>query len=353
MATGELKQHTVSPAASVREAFDRLSGSRRGVVAVVNRGKLVGSVTDGTIRRAALADPRLEGPVGEVMSARPVTCEAGTKAADVLALLRLHRARTAIEVDAGKVVGLRSLHEVGGAGGPSPMAVLMVGGRGERLRPLTDKVPKPLLRVGGQSIVERMIRCLVDAGVTRIVLAVNYLAEQFEEQLGDGSALGAQITYQTEDKPLGTAGALSLLEEAPEGPVFVGNGDQITTMDLQALFDFHWHQASAATIVGVEHWTHISYGVLETAGHHLLRIDEKPSRRDLVSAGMYVLAPEALRLLDHGQPAGMPDLVASVVSEGQPVGVFPIIDPERWDDIGTPEEFEKVLLHFATGEVDS
>lgn len=350
MASDDLKALTVKPDASVRAAFEAMTGNGRGLVAVVNRGRVVGSLTDGAIRRAALSDASLAGPASAVMSVSPVTCAPGLADKEVLALLRLHRIRTVLELEGGRLAGMRSLSDVGGAAGPAPLAVLMVGGRGERLRPLTEKVPKPLLRVGGRSIVERMILALADAGVTEVVLAVNYLAEQFEEQLADGSSLGVKIAYLAEPKPLGTAGSLSLLPSPPHGPVFVGNGDQITTMDLQALFDFHWHQAAAATIVGVEHWTHINYGVLETAGHHLLRIDEKPSRRDLVSAGMYVLAPEALRLLQPGKAAGMPDLVASVVGEGQPVGVFPIIDPERWDDIGTPEEFEKVLMHFATGE---
>lgn len=353
MGSVDLKQFTVKPDDTLASAFAAMTGNGRGLVAVVNRGRLVGSLTDGAVRRAAIADPRLEGAVGAVMSKRPVTCPPGLKDKEALALLRLHRVRTALEVDGGRLVGMRSLQDVGGAGGPAPMAVLMVGGRGERLRPLTDKVPKPLLRVGGSSIVERMIICLASAGVSDVVLAVNYLSEQFQEQMGDGSDLGVRLTYLAEPKPLGTAGSLSLLPDPPSGPVFVGNGDQITTMDLQALFDFHWHQAAATTIVGVEHWTHINYGVLETAGHHLLNIDEKPSRRDLVSAGMYVLAPEALRLLQPGQVASMPDLVSSVVNEGQPVVVFPIIEPERWDDIGTPEEFEKVLIHFATGEVGS
>lgn len=350
--SNELKSLTVKPDDSIRSAFDALSEGDRGLVAVANRGRLVGAVTDGAVRRWAIEHPTLDGSVAQVMTHRPVVCTPGAKKAQVLELLRLHRARTAIEVDGNKAVGFRSLQDLGAGAAPVPSAVLMVGGRGERLRPLTDKVPKPLLRVGGQSIIERMVRCLVAVGVTDVTLAVNYLAEQFEEQLGDGSALGAKISYVQESQPLGTAGALSLLPELPEGPLFVGNGDQITTMDLRALFDFHWHQAAAATIVGVEHWTHIAYGVLETAGHHLRRIDEKPSRRDLVSAGMYVLAPEALRLLEAGQATGMPDLVASVVAEGQSVSVFPIIEPERWDDIGTPEEFEKVLMHFATGEGD-
>src|SRR5438445_3187283 len=224
----------------------------------------------------------------------------------------------------------------------------MVGGRGQRLRPLTDKVPKPLLRIGGTTIVERIIAGLVRAGVEDVYLTVNYKAEAFEARLGSGERLGVRLRYVRERKPLGTAGALSLLPDRPEGPILVTNGDLVTTLDFRALLDFHWHHAGAITVTGVEHLSEIPYGVLRTAEHHLLGIDEKPERSDLVSAGMYVLDPDVLRFVPDDTPFGMPDLIDAVVAEGLPVHVFPIL--EGWFDIGSPEEFERVLVAFATGE---
>jgi NDP-sugar pyrophosphorylase family protein len=224
----------------------------------------------------------------------------------------------------------------------------MVGGRGERLRPYTDKVPKPLLKVGGVPIVERIIGALAEAGVEEVYLAVNYKSEAFEEHLGDGKRLGVHLTYVRERKPLSTAGALSLLPSAPDVPLLVTNGDLVTTIDFARLFDFHWHHAGAITVCGAEHHTYVPYGVLRTAEHHLLGIEEKPTRLDFVSAGMYVLEPEVLRFVPPDTEMGMPDLIAHVLAEGLPVHVFPML--EGWFDIGSPEEFERVLLAFATGD---
>jgi NDP-sugar pyrophosphorylase family protein len=174
------------------------------------------------------------------------------------------------------------------------------------------------------------------------------MAEAFEEELGDGTRLGVDLVYVRERKPLHTAGALSLLPEIPDGPLFVTNGDIITTVDLRTLFDFHWHHGGAITVCGAEHHTYVPYGVLRTVEHHLLSIDEKPSRTDFVSAGMYMLQPETLRFIPPDTHMGMPDLIDSEIREGLPVHVFPMLG--SWFDIGSPEEFEKVLLAFATGE---
>ncbi len=149
---------------------------------------------------------------------------------------------------------------------------------------------------------------------------------------------------------MGTAGALSLLPRRATGPVLVVNGDILTTVDLNRLFEFHWRHRGAITLAGVEHLSHIPYGVLRSVEHHLLAIDEKPVRRDLCSAGMYVLEPHVLRFLVPGQPRDIPDLIADVLAEGLPVHVFPIL--EEWYDIGGTTEFERVLVQFATGEED-
>jgi NDP-sugar pyrophosphorylase family protein len=246
------------------------------------------------------------------------------------------------------LVDIRTLDDVPGVGPPAAVAVVMVGGRGQRLRPLTDKMPKPLLRIGASSIVERLISSLADAGVEDVYLAVNYKASAFEKRLGTGESLGVRLHYVREKEPLHTAGALSLLPDVPAGPVIVSNGDIVTTLDFTRLLDYHWHHGGAITVAGVEHRTHVPYGVLRSIEHHLLEIDEKPERRDFVSAGIYVLQPEVLRFVPPATHMGMPDLIADVLAEGLPVHVFPLL--ERWYDIGSPAEFEEVLLQFATGD---
>ena len=141
---------------------------------------------------------------------------------------------------------------------------------------------------------------------------------------------------------------MSLLPEIPNGPVFVSNGDLVTTLDYGTLFAYHWRHGGAITVTGVEHRTRVPYGVLRSVEHHLLGIDEKPERLDFVNAGMYVLDPAVLRFVPPNRPSTMPDLIDETLTEGLPVHVFPIL--ETWSDIGTPEEFERVLLAFATGE---
>jgi NDP-sugar pyrophosphorylase family protein len=275
---------------------------------------------------------------------------AGPDASDesVGELLTAHRLRAVPIVDGGHLVAVRTLDEFPARAPTAPVAVLMVGGEGRRLRPFTDKVPKPLLKIGAQSIVERIISNLAEAGVHRVYLAINHMGEQFEERIGDGTALGVEVGYLRETDFMGSAGALSLLPEVPDGPVFVSNGDLVTTLDYATLFAYHWRHGGAITITGVEHHTYIPYGVLRTAEHHVLGIDEKPERTDFVSAGMYVLEPEVLRFVPSGRASTMPELVDETIAEGLPVHVFPLL--ETWHDIGTPEEFERVLLAFATGE---
>jgi dTDP-glucose pyrophosphorylase len=338
---------SVKPTDTLRAAIERIEASGRGVAVVLKGGRVTGTVTDAQVRRAVLAGRTLDDPVESVMTRKPVTIPPRTKASEVVELLHAYRLRAVPVVDKGKLVGLKSLDDVK-APLPPPVAVVMVGGRGERLRPYTDNVPKPLLKVGGVPIVERIISALAAAGVEEVYLAVNYKSEVFEDHLGDGSRLGVKLTYVRERKPLHTAGALSLLPEVPDVPLIVTNGDLVTTIDFRSLFDFHWHHGGAITVCGAEHHTYVPYGVLRTSEHHLLGIDEKPNRLDFVSAGMYVLQPEVLRFIPPDTHMGMPELIADVLAEGLPVHVFPML--EGWFDIGSPEEFERVLLAFATGE---
>jgi len=345
----ELAGFLLGPSDTVAAAAVRLRENGIGFGVVVDDDKRVlGTVADGAIRRAALAGDDFDGPVTSVMSAKPIV--AGTDAGDdeILELLTAYRVRAVPVVEGDTLIAVRTLDEFPEHRARTPVAVIMAGGRGQRLRPLTDKVPKPLLRIGPSSILERIITALAAAGVDDVHLAVNYKAHEFEKRLGDGQQLGVKLRYVREREPLVTAGALSLLPELPRGPILVTNGDLVTTLDFARLFDYHWHHGGAITIAGVEHLSHIPYGVLRTVEHHLLAIEEKPERRDFCSAGIYVLEPEVLRFVPPGTRRDMPELVADVLAEGFPVHVFPVL--EKWFDIGSPAEFERVLMQFATGE---
>ncbi len=343
----DFRPYVLKPDATVGDVVAQVRETGFGVV-IGNGGDVLGTVDDAAVRRAALRHASLDLPVMTVMSGRPLVADANDGDERVGDLLRSYRVRAVPIVDKGRLVAVRTLDDVPHAGPARPIAVVMVGGRGERLRPLTDKVPKPLLRIGGTSIVERLITALAKAGVEDVYLAVNYKADDFDERLGAGESLGVRLHYLREKEPLHTAGALSLLPLEPSGPVIVTNGDIVTTLNFGRFLDYHWHHGGAITVAGVEHRTQIPYGVLRSVEHHLLEIDEKPERRDFISAGMYVLQPEVLRFIPPETRMGMPDLIADVLAEGLAVEVFPVL--ERWYDIGSPEEFEEVLLQFATGD---
>jgi NDP-sugar pyrophosphorylase family protein len=281
------------------------------------------------------------------MAARPVVAGTASTDEEILDLLQTHRIRALPIVDEGGfVVGVRSVDDLAAPPAP-PVAVIMAGGRGLRLRPVTDTTPKPLLRVGSCSIIERIIGGLTAAGVRDVYLAVNYKADIFHERLGDGAGLGVNLHYLHEKAQLGTAGALSLLPPI-DGPLLVTNGDIVTTIDFGRMLDFHRRHGATLTVGGVEHVSHVPYGILATADHHLLSIEEKPDRRELCNAGIYVLEPGVLRFVEPETPLNMPTLIADVVADGLPVSVFPI--HEKWFDIGGPAEFERILIQFATGE---
>lgn len=333
---------------SLREAISRLRGDPWGIAVVVDAdGRFVSTLTDFGIRQAILDHVALETPVEAVMSRRPILARPSCGDEQIAELLRSNRVRALpVVAQSGEVLGMRSIDDLP-APPPAPVAVIMAGGRGQRLRPVTDKLPKPLLRIGSCSIVERIISGLSDSGVHDVFIAVNYKADIFRERLGDGASLGVNLHYLQEKSELGTAGALSLLAE-PAGPVIVTNGDIVTTVDFGRMLDFHRRHEGVVTVGGAEHVSHVPYGILETAGRHLMSIEEKPERREFCNAGIYVLEPRVLRLIAPGTHLNMPTLIADVLAEGLPVHVFPI--HEKWFDIGGPAEFERILIQFATGE---
>ena len=344
----DLTSFVVAADATVRDALQSLRANRSGVVAVVgDDGRTVGALTDDDIRRAALAGTSLDVAVTRVMPTNPAVVGAELTDAEIVQVLRSRRLRAVAVVEEGTLLGIRSLKGFPDPGA-APVAVIMAGGRGQRLRPFTDKVPKPLLKVGSTSIVERIIGGLAAAGVGDVYLAVNYKAEIFEQRLGSGDHLGVRLHYLRESTEMGTAGALGLLPPGQTGPILVTNGDLVTTIDFARLFDFHWRHGGAVTVAAVEYLSPIPYGVLRTAEHHLISIEEKPERRDLCSGGIYVLEPDVLQLMPPLRRLDMPELIATVLSEGLPVHVFPIL--EKWFDIGGTAEFERVLVQFSIGE---
>ena len=350
MRDADRSSYVLHPGDTLTDALRALRANREGVAVVVDEGdRVLGTVIDADIRRATLNDIPLSAPVTAVMSRNPVRAEAGTTKVELLDLMRLHRLRAIPLVEDGVLVDVKSLTSVV-EDEILPVSVIMAGGEGRRLRPLTETVPKPLVPIGDRPVVEGVIGPLRRAGVKHITLALNYKAELIQEHLGTGERLGVSLRYMIEKERMGTAGALSLLPETPDRPICVSNADIVTTMSFARLFDYHWHHRAAITVAATWHTSSIPYGVLRTAGHYMLGMIEKPEQRELVSGGIYVLAPEVLRFIRGRAPLDMPDLVADVLAEGLPVCVFPIL--ETWLDIGRIEDLERARAALQLSEED-
>lgn len=344
-----LDRYVVHATDPLETALARLSDNGIGVAVVLDGDQRVtGTIIDADIRRAMLGDGGSL-TVGDAMSSHPVVAPAGADDDRLRDLMMLHRVRAVPIVDDSRLVGMRSLDDVVREM-ILPTTVIMAGGEGRRLRPLTEDRPKPLITVGDKTILERVIEPLVRAGIPQITIALNYKADMIQDHLGHGEALGVRLDYTIEEQRMGTAGALSLLPEMPDRPICVANADIVTTLDFARLFDYHWHHRAAITVAAVRYTSHIPYGVLRTAGHYLVTVEEKPEVLSLVSGGIYVLDPEVLRFIRGRAPLDMPDLVADVLSEGLPVCVFPVL--EKWFDVGRLEDLERARADFGHTEED-
>ena len=322
------------------------SGKEIALVCTEN-GRLIGTVTDGDVRRALLQGRSLQDTaVEEIMNRHFTAVAPAAGRSEVLDFMRARGiAQVPIVEAGGRLVGLHTLHElVGGVPRPN-WAVIMAGGEGTRLRPLTQSVPKPLVRVAGRPILERIVLHLVGFGVRRIFLSVNYLAHMIEDHFGDGSAFGCSIEYVRETEPLGTAGCLSMLPERVTDPLLVMNGDLITQADIHRMLSFHGDGGYAATMAVRQHNVQIPFGVAEVEDERLVGLREKPTESVLVNAGLYVLNPEAIALVPAGTFFPMTELFARCMQDGLAVGAH-LVDGD-WLDVGRPEELARANGNFS------
>lgn len=342
---GDLGANLIGPETSILDAVAQMDAARRKLLLVVDdERRLLGAVTDGDIRRGLMRRLPMEAPVREVMNPDPVALTVGSSDLTALARLEERGVSLAPVVDArGRVVGLYP-DAVGAASARDNLVVIMAGGRGARLAPLTQTCPKPMLKVAGRPLLETIIERLQAQGFGRFRLAVNYLAEVIEDHFGDGAAMGAEIRYLREDHPRGTAGALSLLDEPIQAPLLVMNGDVLTRVIFSDLIDFHSDLRAEATLCVREHSFQSPHGVAETDGPRLLTLREKPTFRWLANAGIYCLDPGVLGRIPREGPYDMPELLAGLAAEGRTVGAFPI--HEYWLDIGRPPDFETAQTDF-------
>ena len=315
-------------------------------LALVRRadGQLAGMVTDSDIRKGLLRGITLEQQVTAVMNTSPLVVSPELGEAEAHQLMMLNHFFHLPVVDAsGQLVGLHVAEQLRSPEPRSETLVIMAGGRGQRLMPLTATIPKPMLPLHGRPILEHIIERAKLEGFRQVVISVNYLAEVINEHFGDGSSYGVAIHYLQERQPLGTAGALASLHASlRQDPVVVTNGDVITDVAYGDLLSQARREAADGLMaVRVQEWQN-PFGVVLCEGNQLVGLEEKPVYRHQVNAGMYVLSPALLDLLQPDTYCDMTDLFSLGVKQGLNLQVFPM--HESWLDIGRHADYERAAI---------
>ncbi|MEK5485202.1 MULTISPECIES: nucleotidyltransferase family protein [Lysinibacillus] len=300
---------------------------------------LLGTVTDGDIRRGILRGEGLDVKITSIMNPNPISARSGQRYHKYKQLMKSKMLKQLPIVDEdNRIINILFADNIETTLNKNTV-ILMLGGLGTRLRPLTNDTPKPMLRVGNKPILETIIEGFKQYGYINFIFSVNYKKEVIQDYFQNGEAFDVTINYIEEDKKMGTAGALSLLKNRPTKPFFVMNGDLLTQINFDQLMQFHIEQDSVATMCVREYEYQIPYGVIETVGTDLVTIKEKPIHRSFVNAGIYVLSPDVFSYIPNDEFFDMPTLFQRLVEEGMKTSVFPI--HEYWLDIGQIGDYER------------
>lgn len=345
----------VSNDTSIRSTMRCIDKNTKGIALVVDdQQRIIASITDGDIRRAILDGISLDLPLDELIQRKsgssypkPITAPESTESKKLLRIMREKSIRQIPIVDIDqRVVDLITLADLVPQESLPLQAVLMAGGFGKRLQPLTENLPKPMLPVGDRPLMEHTIEQLKHSGIRNVSITTHYQADKITKYFGNGEAFGVNIDYIPEINPLGTAGALSLLQNLGE-PLLVINGDILTKVDFRAMKDFH-SEHNADLTVGVRLYDFkVPFGVVESNGNQVLDIQEKPEIQFLISAGIYLLEPSVRKFIPRNEHFDMPNLIRRVIDEGGQVVNFPVV--EYWLDIGHHSDYERAKNDLEDG----
>ncbi len=341
------RETLIGPTATIHQAIKAIDSSSRQIALVVDgEDRLLGTVTDGDIRRAILRGADMDAPVGNVMKDEPHVARESDSNESLLNRMVSESVRQfPLLDDGGRVTGLVYIDDLmSPAEKRDNWVVIMAGGLGTRLRPLTDSAPKPLLPVGDKPLMETIVEGFLEHEFRQFYISVNYKAEMIKEHFGDGEKWNATIRYIHEDRPLGTAGALRLIKDRPEAPIIVMNGDLLTRVNFQHLLDYHREHKARATMCVREYDFQVPFGVVKIADNRITGIDEKPLHSFFVNAGIYVLDPELIDLIPKGEFFDMTTLFEAIIAAEHNTAVFPI--REYWIDVGRINELNQANGDF-------
>lgn len=333
----------ILPTYSIKEAMEVLNSTSKQILLIVDGDdRLVGTLTDGDIRRALLSGLKLSSNIDSVINKAPIVGKVSESNNLHIKLLKKHHLKSLPIVDVeNKLVDILFLEDII-AEQRSTKVILMAGGLGMRLRPLTEHTPKPMLKVGKYPILETILRRFKKQGFDNFTISVNYKKEVIQNYFQDGQMLDLNIDYLHENKRLGTAGALSLLSEVPENPIIVMNGDLLTNLNFNELLENHITSGAVATVCVRKHHYQVPYGVINSKEDCLTSIVEKPTFEYLTNAGIYVLNPDVLNMIPKNKFYDMPELLNALLEKQLTVNVKTIED--YWLDIGQIDDFNKANL---------
>lgn len=331
---------------TIKEALKTIDEVALKIAIVQNVDSIViGTISDGDIRRAILNGKSLDDTIEDVYFKNPTICNVNTPIEKIIQIAISKKLyQIPIVDDEGRLVRIEDLGNMLNLKRRPNKVILMAGGLGTRLRPLTEDTPKPLLQVGGKPILETIIENFAKYGFKDIIISVNYKSEKIIEHFKDGSDFGVNIEYIHENKRLGTAGALSLLKENPKEPFFVMNGDLLTNVNFMHMLDFHSFENAMATMCVREYDFQVPYGVIEVEDHNITSIKEKPVHKFFVNAGIYIISPKAIDEIPYDEFYDMPTLFERLIEKNEKVLSFPI--HEYWLDIGRMSEFEQAQSDY-------
>ncbi|OUS31474.1 alcohol dehydrogenase [Gammaproteobacteria bacterium 45_16_T64] len=333
---------------TIREALELINAESLRVVLVVDENRsLLGTVTDGDIRRGLLNNLQLSAPVSDVMKISPITTSSSTPKSELVELMKREDILSIPVLENGIVVGLETLQSALSCPKYENPIFLMAGGFGTRLKPLTDFCPKPMLVIGDRPMLETVLESFIKAGFVNFYVSTHYMADQVRDHFGDGSQWNVNISYVHEEAPLGTGGALGLLPvDMPDLPIIMMNGDILTNVDFQRLLEFHNENDADATMCVREYEYQVPYGVITGEGNKIKSMIEKPIQRYFVNAGIYVVSQRLARSVPSNHKVDMPTILEKSLDVNDSVLMFPI--HEYWLDIGRMDDFNRAQVDIRT-----
>lgn len=332
----------------LKDALTIIDKSSKQICLVLDENKkLLGTISDGDIRRALLNNISLNDTIKDVYFKNPTVVNVNDSKEAILNICKTKKIHQVPVVDNNhNIIGLEILDELIGPTIKSNKVILMVGGLGTRLRPLTENTPKPMLPVGGKPILQTIVEKYVSYGFINIIMCIGYKSHVIQDFFEDGSKFGANIEYIIEEERMGTAGALSLLSanQKPKEPFFVMNGDLLTNTNFDHLLEFHLQNESKSTMCVREYDFQVPYGVVNIEDGKIKTIEEKPVHKFFVSAGIYMLNPSCIDLIPSNEFYDMPTLFEKLINQNENTMSFPL--REYWLDIGRMDEYEKANREY-------